>query len=610
MRHFEVGARAALLLLALAAGCSRDVASAARWGSASTAAVSSSSGLLLGSTASVPIDVAVLAPAPGSWLASPDVTVSGVVRRPDPAALSQVSLNGAPATLGPGGAFQARLHLGLGVASVTVLVTDTKGNETATTASYMVGPVSSLAAPVVGAVTARVDASAFGPLGGVTTATLDQLDWNAILVPLNPFLMPDVLYGAIELDIVSVDHGAWQTTVVPQQGSFAVTAAVPDVRVQVLLHDPSGSFVPIRLGGEVDATLVRGTATASLALAPGGPATVMLTPPVIDLQGTTLTLTGPVQGPVASFVLSLVQQTLVARVEAALSRFVAASLTRVLDAHLASVLMPSPVSLGGATFTFASSVTGFDVDARAAVVTAAIDVTAPVGTGMSPAPGFPAGAGPPPVLGPGSMVTLALSPELLAKGTTVAWQSGAMNQDVDASAWAQLGPSLPPLDVSGFSQLVPELATVLGPATPLVLRVRPQLPPLLAVAPGASVVTLELGELRLEVWAVIGNTLVPALAVTVHGTVPVEPSLASGSLAFATGPVRPHFSFAVVSQPLVRVDATGLETRLTIVVDALLPQLLSSIAVPLPLVQGQCLTNVQVSAAGPLGDYLSVGGDF
>jgi hypothetical protein len=214
------------------------------------------------------------------------------------------------------------------------------------------------------------------------------------------------------------------------------------------------------------------------------------------------------------------------------------------------------------------------------------------------------------VLAAGRDVALAISPDFLSKATTVGWQSGAMNADVDAAAWAQLGPGLPALDAAGFAQVVPEIANALPPTTPLVLRLRPALPPRIAIAPGPDLATLELGEVHLEVWADLGGSLVEALDLTVHGRVALDPVVSAGSLLFAKSATPATYRFAVARQPLVAVDALALETRLSIVVDALLPGFLGSIQVPLPLVRGAALSNVVIDAEGARGDYLAVAGDL
>jgi hypothetical protein len=230
---------------------------------------------------------------------------------------------------------------------------------------------------------------------------------------------------------------------------------------------------------------------------------------------------------------------------------------------------------------------------------------------MSAAPGYLAVGGPPPVLGAGNALALAVSPGLLAKMTTVAWQSGAMNIDLDAATWGTLGAGLPSLDVAGFSQLVPELATVLPASTPLVVRVRPALPPLLVVQAGPSILELEVGELHVEIWADTGGpNLVEALDVTANAVVPVDPIVTGNALGFVTGATVPTWNFAVAAQPLVGVNASALGTRLSIVLNALLSPFLATVPVTLPTVQGQGFTNVQFSAGGALSDHLVIAGDF
>lgn len=613
MDRLEVLAGALAALVAAVAGCSQGVASNPRWGAGAATAGVSSNRLVAGALAPVPLDIEITSPPPASWLASADVTIAGVVRNPEPSRVSRVTVGGVPAILGAAGEFQARVRLGTGISPVTVHVTDRSGIVTATTASYMVGPVRPLADPVGGAVAARLDASAFGMLGAVVGDALDQVDFDAVLVPLSPIPVASPLNGAIqvELDILSADHGRWTATVTPGPGALLVTAEVPDVKARLVLHTPSGSPIPVSLPGEATTRLARATSTATLVTSRGGPARVVVAPPAVELRGTAFAVQGPASGPVASSALALVQQRLTSVLETALSQVLESSLPSILECELAKVTSPPPTRIGGVAFTFSATPARFDVSPSAAVLVADGDVTAPVGTGMTAAPGFLTGAGPTPVLGPGRGLSVAISPELLSKATTVAWQSGALNLDVDARAWAQLGAGLPPLDARGFSQLLPELASVLPAGTPLVLRLRPRLPPRLVVAPGPSVVTLELGELHLEVWADLSNgTLVPALDLTVHGAVPLAPSVGGNALAFARSPIRPRFFFSVAKQPLVRVDAAALQTRLSIVLDALLPSVLATVPIALPKVRGKSLSNVRFSAEGALLDHLVIAGDL
>jgi hypothetical protein len=613
---FEEGMmrRSAVVACALAtalAGCS-DVSTRSRW-AGSTAAAVGSSGVVAGSTSPALLDLEVLSPRPASWLATPDVTVSGVVRAPDPTKVRQVTVNGVAATVGGAGDFQANVRLDPGIARVVVLVTDVTGNVTATTASYAVGPTRPFTDRVEDAIAARLDAGSFWVADRAIAGALDKIDWNAKLVPLSPISLGN-LGGLVpaDLDIVSVARpGPWTATLTPRSGALDVTAEVSNVEVTVDVHTPASAGFGVSVCGQVTAQLARATTTAQFVPVANGPVSLAIARPVVDLRGATFTVRGPLQGPIASAALSLLQQQLTAAIESAIADILERDLAKVLQGELAKVTSPSPVSVGGATFTISGEPSGLDLDPTGAVLAARVDVVAPVGSGVTPPPGWLSGAGPAPLLGPGRALAISISPELFSKATAVAWQSGAMDVDVDGKAWAGLAPGLPPLDVQGFSRIVPELATVLGPATPLVLRVRPALPPRIAIAPGPTLATLEIGELHLEVLADLGNgTLVPALDLTVHGSVPLDPALSSTKLAFSTGPIRPRWFFSVVGQPLVHVDAVGLQTRLTVVADALLPTMLATVPVSLPPICGKAIKNVRLTAEGPLGDHLTVSGDL
>jgi hypothetical protein len=588
MRSLESRITGALLAVALT-GCARDVATAAR---ASMAVAP------LTSASAVPLDIEVVSPPPGSWVPGPTVNVAVVVRRPSPPA--SVSIGGVPATPTTGG-FEATVPLAPGIASVTVLVTDLAGNVTATTASYMVGPLRPFSSPIESALVARLDASsALAP--ALVEDALDGIDFGSLLASLGTIDLGSFGLTSVEMTVLSVAHGGWSASATPGSGGFQVTATVRGVQVQVLLQDPTGSLIPVSLAAEVDASLATASTTASLVIGPGGPS-VVVAPPAVALQGTTFRLVGGLQGPVASLALSLAQQPLVDAVQSGLSNVLATRLPAVLAAKLAALANPAPLVTNGVAIAFSGSLTSFDVSPSGSVLAATGDVLPAASVA-----GSPEIAGPAPVLGAGPGVTVALSPDLLARATTAAWGAGVLDLDLDAAAWSALGGGLPPLTVQGFSALVPELGTVLAPTTPLTMRVRPKLPPLVVVSPG--LVTLHVGELVLELDADTGSVPSPALSVSIHGTVPLDVSVTGSSLALSLAPLRPSFSFSVVSQPLVAVDASALQARLSIVADALLPTLLASLQVPLPLVHGRPFTSVTVSALGPLSDWLAVSGDF
>ncbi len=74
-----------------------------------------------------PPPIAIAAPADGAAGPAQEVVVSGTVG-PDPSGVVGATLNGAPLTLGPGGAFSATLSLSLGPTALAVSATDGAGN--------------------------------------------------------------------------------------------------------------------------------------------------------------------------------------------------------------------------------------------------------------------------------------------------------------------------------------------------------------------------------------------------------------------------------------------------------------------------------------------------
>lgn len=558
--------RVALAAL-LVAGCASDVASRSRTGS--VAPGSSATG--------APPDIEVVSPAPGSWLPGPDVTFEVVVRQPS--APASVTVNGVPAS--PlGGRYGAPVHLGAGLETVTVLVRDVAGNTTAASFSYEVGPWRPLPSPVDGAALVHLGPQTIPLLEKAAKDELDKVDFNALILPVNPVLAQSFVGGLVtlDIDILNVSHGPWSVQLAFQNGGIGVAAEVPAVTVDAVVRDPSGSLIPLHVVAQGNATRAAATSVASFAIAPGGSASVVFAPPVVTIDHFTLTA----QGALPSFLAPLVQGTLSRTLERVLSGTIQRALARTLAKHLGRVTGPHAVHLNGADFTFTGQLESATIDTSGIALTLGADVTAPLAS--LTVPGLAGAAPVPPVLPGVSGVELAVSPDLLAKALGTLWQAGALDMEIDGKAWSGLGATLPPLDVQGLSKLLPELR-VFPANTPLILRVSPKLPPQLTVAPG--LVTLRLGEVLVEIATDPASgpsrTLV---GLSVAGVVPVVPDITANVLTLSSGPMRPDYFFAVVEQPVVRFDSNGLEVRLAIVLDVLVPRLLKKVQVALPLVHG------------------------
>jgi hypothetical protein len=585
----------AILLLLSSAGCSADVASNARYGSVAPGATAPGA----------PPDIEVVSPAPASWLPTPDATFEVVVRIP----AQSVSIGGVPA-MASQGRYTAALHLDPGLVTVTVVVTDAMGSSSAASFSYEVGPFRPFPSPVAGAALARLNPQAIPALAAAVTDELDAVDWNALIAPVNPVLAQSYLGGFVNLDIdiVNVGHGPWSATVAFQNGGIAVAAQVQAVIVDAVVTDPSGSLIPLHLAAEGHASRAAATTVATIAITASGSPTVQLSPPAVVIDN--FTLTAP--GALPSLVAPLVQGTLSKTLERVLSGVIERALTRTLDNHIARVAGPHPVTLNGVDFTVDALVESLVVDPTGLALTLGGDVVAVATAATSAtvtAPGLPFGAPVPPTLGSAAGVVVALSPDLVAKALITLQQAGGLDLDVDASAWSGLGATLPSLDTTGLAKLLPELATL--PPTPLKIRVRPKLPPELAIAPGPDLATIHLGEVLLEIATDPpgGGLAQTLLGLTVAGVIPVTPSVSGNVVTLGTGAQRPAYSFAVVEQPVLRFDARGLEIRLAIVLDALLPQLLQKVQIALPQIQASPIQNPAITAVGPNGDWLAVSGD-
>src|SRR5205085_3363737 len=120
---------------------------------------------------------------------------------PDGAPLSQVVVNGTPATVASDGSFSATIPLAPGATLVHTVATDAAGGVATDTRSVEAGQRMAPGSNIGKAIATQISAAAFAKLAEVASSTISHADLTALIAPLNPIVHtgdpngPDCLYA-------------------------------------------------------------------------------------------------------------------------------------------------------------------------------------------------------------------------------------------------------------------------------------------------------------------------------------------------------------------------------------------------------------------------------
>lgn len=574
----------------IGAGCSKSLDSTSRGGLA-VAASTSGQGFAP--------SIVVTSPAPGAWVAGPDVTIEGRVRLPGKTVRS-VEIAGVPAVLEASGAFKGVAHLQEpGLNTVTVRATDAVGADSFTHVTYVRGPFAT--GEVTDALHLVLETPALAPGNAIAEDELKKLDLQGTLRGISPVAL-SVVNGLItvDLDFVAVTHAPPTAALAFGTGAFDVVAEVKQISLDAVIHDRGGA-ISVNIPVNAKARSARATARASLVVPPnGGPVTCVMPPAAVTIDDLVLDVKSAIPNLLAQLLKKKIESVLEAQLAGVLDR----KIPKLLDRELAALATPQQITVNGAALDFSARLTRASVTPAGCTISVAADA-APSSSGA--AGEFVARGAQPPFLGGAPKAAkLAISQDLLSKALTTLWRAGALDMEIRGTGGASS--SGLPLDGAALAKLVPELAGAVPAATPLVIRLRPRCPPELRVGAGPSPFRLVLGELHLEILADLGGALDPLLTVSVHAEIPVDASLGQSVFTVKPSPQRPRFLFAVVAQPKVRVDELRLATRLTVVADAILPKAFVPLAaITLPTILGRTITDGELSVPAPGFDHMVVG---
>jgi hypothetical protein len=550
-------------------------------------------GLAPGITGTVDPAVLVTSPAPGSWLAGPDVPISGRARVPGRTIVS-VDVDGQAAVVSADGTFQGVAHLpSPGLSTVSVHAVDSLGADWFRHVSYVRGPFQT--GEVTDALVVRLEPSALAPGSALVNQELTAIDLDATLRGLGPLKLASVgQLVTIDLTFLKTTYGTPTATLAFGQGTLDVDVVFPNLSVTGVVDDRSG-LIPLSVTATLTATSARASGQATLAITPAG-VTCAINSPVAVVDGLTIQAPG-----LAGFVANLAKKQVHDLIVSELEKLLATKVPGMIDKALANATGAHPFTLGQGTVQLALRPVSVDLSPNGFALALAAEAS-PLASGSTQ---WPARGSVPATLGPTTCdARVAISQDFLESALVALWSAGSL--DVDFQLGGPGAGSSLALDASSLGKLVPELTGAVPAGTPLVARIRPRCPPELRVGAGVAPLVLAIGEVEVELLANEQGALRSLLTVSVHGEIPVD-VVTTPSLGIAPAPTRASFLFSIVQQP-VRIDEERLAVRLSLLADALLPRAFTALAsIPLPVLLGHPLVDPSVSISQPGFDHLVLG---
>lgn len=549
-------------------------------------------------------------PLHGSFTTATQVTVTGHVanvNRNDAA----VTLNGAPVVLAPDKTFSAVLPLLPARVFNPILGRVTRvsdGERGVDQVVAIAGRSTPLGGPAEDGLALRLDESVFDPLEATLSGLVPPIDLSGLLPPGTP-LLDDFCYatlfggciGSIDVSVgasPSPGIGGVGADIDSNPGRVDASILIEDLSLPLDIQSVTGVPISCSIGILAPTVAIRGQyGLAPLASDPtqidvAQIGAVTIPTPAITTTSTCAGLPGALVGTLANLLVGqLISQVGAAallplnQVDGNGNTPIAALLETTLG------LVDLPAVLGPAL--------GLDLDAPFTAInedvngiTFAADLTA---TALSPAPGAPSFTATYRV--PESFPVFGATTPVgsLPYGGALALSTSAMNQLLRAQTeqgllaisvgTVDLGGGPVALTAGALAPALPEFAA-LAPATPLTLRTRPTLAPVLtgASGPGGELGEMRFGHLLLEVVesaGLPGETV--HLAAALDSRFGIDLASGPGGLTFAaTSPLPGDTIVAVLDNPL-GVDEPAVEALLPVVFDDLLPTLTGTIGtIPLP----------------------------
>ncbi len=564
----------------------------------------------------------ITSPSAAAFLAPGPVLVEGRARpadEPGAAHVASVRLAGQDVPLDADGRFRRTIVLAPGLGVIDAAATDARGHKTTTSIGVLAGEWNPVDQKIPAAATGRLNDAALVGIAGLAEGLLASYD-------LGPLLQAPVYDGGWSFlhATVHMRRPVFQSVQVtldarPDGIYFTAEIARPIVEAEAV-----GTAAGFRFGPEtvvLTGDSIFGSGRIVPFARPDRKIGVRVEDVVVDIRSLTFTIT--------STWVQMIEPLLRSIVASQVERFALAfvdDFRPALETILDDWLTPTtPFDVLGKPFTLDVRAESIALDDDGLSV--ALEFDAPVAPADrtargAAAPGSFKTAGATPAIRTARGIAACLDDDALNRMLHAAWAAGILERDIDAAA---VGPALaalaklaggtgssavPSLDAGFLKMFLPEIGAEFPNASPLSLRVRADLPPVLEVSGAPDVAVVHLGELHVEFLVDRGAGAELLLELVVHARASLEPELGPAGVGVQSNRLS-EVRADIVRQPIVRFDERKVESLVGMALPPLLPRILGGIRLlPLPAMPGATIRDATAEPYGPAREHIAVSVDI
>ena len=213
----------------------------------------------------------------------------------DGSPVQQVTVNGAPATVGADGSFTAAVQIQPGASFIHTEATTAKGGKATDTRSVEAGELRAPGANIDSAITAAISTEAFAKISDVASTMIQQTDMAALLAPMQPMVHvgdpngEDCLFARLYVDNLTMTNA--KLSLVPTDGGISFYAELDGLDVPGHMR-----YAVACLSGQntVDVSADQVTISGTLLVTPDGMNgfTTQLTNQNVGLSGLNISASG------------------------------------------------------------------------------------------------------------------------------------------------------------------------------------------------------------------------------------------------------------------------------------------------------------------------------
>ena len=469
----------------------------------------------------IPPQIQIDRPVRGQFVQSGSTAISGRVTDSGGSGLASLSLNGRAIPVSAAGTFALNVRCGEGLNVASLRATDQAGNEAVVSRGFHAGRFLKPQDVISEAMVARLEESAFQKLSPHISAALlaNKAAISQRLNSFNPIMQQRIGFVNVTADAIGIDYSAAQVGLDPVAGGVNFAVGLRNVRVdqQVTLR----ALIRLRLRGTMEMDEVRVSGSTQAVLDPNtGAFSFRVTNSSVVTRGFRMDVRGLpsfIDRILAARVKPLVEQTLKQRIEQDIPRDITAAVAAMSQTVRRTIL--------GRDLVITFRPTRLDIDDTGAslALDANVDAAQPTrATANAPGSLVTQGSAPSIAALNGLDFLVAINDDMANRAAFAAWRAGVLNLELDPNsalagllarmAAANGSATAPTFDSTLLQTIFPELVGHIPTGAPVVLRVEPNLPPILRMlrnrapaavpttgAPPAAAVEVAFGELIVDI---------------------------------------------------------------------------------------------------------------